>query len=420
MNCANHPDRERAAFCQNCGKPLCSECTRGIGNSIFCEPCFTARTTAPGQPPAGQPPYTAGPFQPGAYNTGAPNPGAPSPGLAALLGFIPGVGAMYNGQYAKGFVHLIIFAILTSLADNGNDIFGLFVAGWVIYMVIEAHHTARARRDGTPLPNPFGLNDLGERLGFGKAWPSSAPYTANPNPNPNAPGQTPDPNTANPNAPPYSYTYNYVPPVSSWGAPQDYSYGAPPIPPIPPVPPVPPMPPYADPNSNLPYQRRVPTGAIWLIGLGVFFLLANSGIFHLRGRFFGPFLLIAVGVWVFVRKMTGTGQGLEDDGTQNYRWRLAHAVNGSFWIVLVGIIWLIDAVHILSWAHSWPLYLIGVGLLMLFKRTMYAGYGAGPGGVYPTPPNYPQNPPPTPPVTTTDLVPTHDHSPSDDSNREGR
>ena len=41
-------------------------------------------------------------------------PGEPNPGLAALLGFIPGVGAMYNGQYAKGVVHLIVFAILVS------------------------------------------------------------------------------------------------------------------------------------------------------------------------------------------------------------------------------------------------------------------------------------------------------------------
>ena len=101
--------------------------------------------------------------------------GEPSPGLAALLGFIPGVGAMYNGQYAKGIVHLMVFAVLVSLADDVNGIFGLFIAGWICYMVIEAHHTACARRDGTPLPNPIGLNDLSERLGFGKAWPGSAP-----------------------------------------------------------------------------------------------------------------------------------------------------------------------------------------------------------------------------------------------------
>ena len=179
MNCANHPDRERTAFCQNCGKPLCQECTRIVGSAVFCEPCLAAKLAGTGAPPAGcqrlhrqrrRRDYTGTIPPPSA-------PGEPNPGLAALLGFIPGVGAMYNGQYAKGVVHLIVFAILVSLA-NENGIFGLFIAGWVCYQVIEAHHTARARRDGTPLPNPFGLNDLGERLGFGKAWPSYAPTAA--------------------------------------------------------------------------------------------------------------------------------------------------------------------------------------------------------------------------------------------------
>src|ERR1019366_7316784 len=35
-----------------------------------------------------------------------------SPGLALFLGMIPGVGAIYNGQYAKGMVHAIIWGVL--------------------------------------------------------------------------------------------------------------------------------------------------------------------------------------------------------------------------------------------------------------------------------------------------------------------
>src|SRR6266481_4676413 len=191
MNCANHPDREPTAVCQNCGKPICQECTRVVGTSVFCEPCLAAKLSGTGAPPPASGPYAYTGTDPN-VNYGAPGasgaipppplPGEPNPGLAALLGLIPGVGAMYNGQYAKGVVHLIVFAILVSLA-NENGIFGLFIAGWVCYQVIEAHHTAKARRDGTPLPNPFGLNDLGERLGFGKAWPSpgaAAPHAAAP------------------------------------------------------------------------------------------------------------------------------------------------------------------------------------------------------------------------------------------------
>src|SRR5438309_6116729 len=216
MNCANHPDREHTAFCQNCGKPICQECTPVIGTAVYCEPCLAARLSGVGAPPPAGGPYTYTGADPNVPYT-APGPipppiaGEPNPGLAALLGLIPGVGAMYNGQYAKGIVHLIVFAILVSLA-NENGIFGLFIAGWVCYQVIEAHHTAKARRDGTPLPNPFGLNDLGERLGFGRAWPTPAS-----GPGPAAPGDTTQQAAGTPYTPPAS---SYPPPPSaSWSTP---------------------------------------------------------------------------------------------------------------------------------------------------------------------------------------------------------
>jgi hypothetical protein len=448
MNCANHPDRERTAFCQNCGKPLCAECVRAVGTSIFCEPCLAARVAGTGAPgvnpgnvnagnPAPPPAETVWQWGAGMPPGWAPPPG-PNPGLAALLGFIPGVGAMYNEQYAKGIVHLMVFAVLVSLAHE-YGIFGLFVAGWVCYMVIEAHHTARARRDGTPLPNPFGLNDLSERLGFGKAWPAAPPagqssgqsagYTSSPfTPGPGAqPFSGPaasfvDPGPVPPYAPPYAGVppYSYAPPVSSWGAPQDStSYGAPPPPPVPSVPP---MPPYPDPN--LPYTRRFPAGAIWLIALGLIFLFSNSGLFFFPARYFGPFLLIGVGVWLFVRAMTSTGKGLENDGTPYYRWRLAGAVRGSFWVFLTGIIWLLDVFGILSWGHSWPLFIIGAGLMHLFRSAMASRPtpNASPYAAYPYS-GYPNTPPPAPPVATTAMVQSEPHSHSGDTadgNPEGR
>jgi Domain of unknown function (DUF5668)/B-box zinc finger len=397
MNCQNHPDRERTAFCQNCGKPLCPECTRTVGSAVFCEPCLAARLAGT-QPPAGSYTgadgnvnYTAGPIPPP-----PPLPGEPNPGLAALLGFIPGVGAMYNGQYAKGVVHLVVFAILVSLA-NENGIFGLFIAGWVCYQVIEAHHTARARRDGTPLPNPFGLNDLGERLGFGKAWPAPPPAGAPPV---TEPGTTPPPPTST-YAPPIP---GYPPPsAASWSAPWD-SYAQPSAPPYG-------TPPYPlDPNQPLP-RNRFPAGALWLIGLGCLFLIGNSSLFHSFPvhRIF-PFFLIGLGVWLFVRKMTDTGTSLADDGTPAYRYRLFCALRSSVWVVLIGVLFLLDSFDILSWSHSWPLFIIVAGLMTIFRRVSY------PVNAYPYPPNPYPNPyaaPPTAPPPSADpgtsIVPsTHD------------
>jgi hypothetical protein len=78
-----------------------------------------------------------------------------SPGLALFLGMIPGVGAIYNGQYAKGLVHAIVFGVLVSIADSvhhGSDfIFGMMAFAWWAYMVFEAYHTARKRRYGEPV-----------------------------------------------------------------------------------------------------------------------------------------------------------------------------------------------------------------------------------------------------------------------------
>jgi len=337
-------------------------------------------------------------------------PGEPNPGIAALLGFIPGVGAMYNEQYAKGIVHLVVFAVLVSLTRDVNGLFGLFIAGWEFYMVIEAHHTARARRDGTPLPNPFGLNDLSERLGFGKAWPGgvppATPYDAAPNPGPA--GQS----AYVPPVNPYASPYTYVPPVSNWGAPQDPSaYGAPATPPITPITP--------DPNINLPYYRRFPTGAIWLIVLGLFFMVGNIPFFRfhvLYDHFLGPILLIGIGVWLFVRKMTSTGQGIENDGTPLYHWRLTQAINSAFWVVLTGIIWLLDELRILTWSRSWPLFIIGAGVMAIFRRTGNPGYGYG----YVPPVATPPVATPVAPVTSTGLARSDAHTEPASNDREGR
>jgi hypothetical protein len=88
-----------------------------------------------------------------------------SPGLAFFLGLIPGVGAIYNGQYAKGLVHAILWGVLVSITSSGasrglEPLFGIMIAAWVAYMAFEAYHTARKRRLGEPVDEYSSLLNL--------------------------------------------------------------------------------------------------------------------------------------------------------------------------------------------------------------------------------------------------------------------
>jgi len=87
------------------------------------------------------------------------------PALALILGFIPGVGAIYNGQYAKGLIHAVVFGLLVSLAGSTTHgslepLIGLLIAAWVFYMAFEAFHTARKRRYGVSVEEFSSLFDV--------------------------------------------------------------------------------------------------------------------------------------------------------------------------------------------------------------------------------------------------------------------
>lgn len=87
------------------------------------------------------------------------------PILALLLGLIPGVGATYNGQYAKGLVHALVFGLLVSAIANAHNggmaaLLGIMIAAWVFYMCFEAYHTARKRRYGVAVEEFSGQFDF--------------------------------------------------------------------------------------------------------------------------------------------------------------------------------------------------------------------------------------------------------------------
>jgi hypothetical protein len=212
--------------------------------------------------------------------------------LAGLLGFIPGVGAMYNGQFVKALAHVLIFAVFVSLADK-SSVFGLMVAAWIFYQVFDAAQTARARRDGLPLPNPFGLNDLGSRLGITNA-PPAAPYGSGfpPPPPPPAAGTWAGASAPAADANPGEASgWNPVTPPPGYAAP---GYVAPPSAPGMPV----------DPGIPLvPERNNHPVGAIVLIAIGVILLMQTLGVFDTEwiGRTW-PILLIGIGGWLLYRR----------------------------------------------------------------------------------------------------------------------
>jgi Domain of unknown function (DUF5668) len=296
MNCVNHPDAAAIAYCRTCGKPMCSACRRDVRGVIYCEDCIASRLHDAAPP---VPPPPAGVV--------VPEPGArvPSPGLAAVLGFIPGVGAMYNGQYAKAIAHVVIFAVLASLGDHSN-IFGILVAAWVFYQVFDAYQTAVARRDGLPLPNPFGLNDIAQRLGIHShpGMPGVPPMPPVPPVPPPGTGAAWEP-VAGSMPPPQGAPYpgaayqgpgsaGFVPPPGSPGyAPGQQGYGPVPGQPYAPMPPFPPQ------HGG----RDIPTGAIILIGLGILFLFGSLGLLHHDWVSHAwPLLIIGLGIWIIFRR----------------------------------------------------------------------------------------------------------------------
>jgi len=245
MNCAVHNQTQAVAYCRTCGKALCEECKRDVMGAIYCEPCIAARlqgATAPGAVPPPPPPVGV--------------PGAPNPVVAGIFGFIPGVGAMYNGQFVKAFAHVVIFVMLIIAASNISGIFGVLIGFFVFYMAFEAYKTAEAKRHGLPAPDPLGLDRMFGIQESQQIHSTSVPSVGNAAAYPPVTPQT-------------------TPPLQ--------------------VQPPPPQP-----------QDNTPIGAIVLIGLGVLFLLNNLSILRIH---VGPLFLIGIGLWIAYKRTSQPGVG---------------------------------------------------------------------------------------------------------------
>ena len=147
-------------YCRACGKPLHEETAKAAQGTIFC--AEHVPVTLLGNTPAPGSGYSGG-YQGNAASGFAPPPPLPgtsprtgaqaSPPLAFILGFIPGVGAVYNGQYAKGLVHVLILGSIISVLANDaapgfEPLFGFLIPCFFFYMAFEAYHTAKLRMEG--------------------------------------------------------------------------------------------------------------------------------------------------------------------------------------------------------------------------------------------------------------------------------
>ncbi len=167
-------DARIIGYCRMCGKALEESDATATEGTLYCaEHAPRTQASLEAEAPAlaqQQPPplYTAPPFHaasPYAPSQPPPLPKADShisPPLAFILGFIPGVGAVYNGQYAKGLLHVVIFGSIISILSSGAaqgfvPLFGLMIPTFVFYMAFEAYHTAKKRRDGEMVDEFSGL-----------------------------------------------------------------------------------------------------------------------------------------------------------------------------------------------------------------------------------------------------------------------
>jgi hypothetical protein len=125
MKCSYHPAVESQESCNACHKHLCSECAHKIKGKAYCQDCLIEGAEW------------------AATIKGLKLP-SDSPRRAALCAIVPGLGAVYNGEYLKAITY---FAVWAALAMLGGRISGIFVFGaivFVLFTMFDAYRSAEA------------------------------------------------------------------------------------------------------------------------------------------------------------------------------------------------------------------------------------------------------------------------------------
>lgn len=140
MNCSYHPESDSTTACSACGRALCSSCTHQIKERNFCQDCLIDAADL-------------------AVRARSGSVEGCDPGRAAWLSVIPGLGAIYNGQYLKAVTHFAVFAALCIMSDDVHGIFSLGAIVFYVYMIFDSYRSAQVVRErqlvsATPLAGP--------------------------------------------------------------------------------------------------------------------------------------------------------------------------------------------------------------------------------------------------------------------------
>lgn len=174
IQCPTCADTTVTAFCRECGKGVCEDCIERRDGVPYCRDCApSVQTTARDDSPVDQILHAAQRVVADTKTVaGAANQrtkealdaaaDGPHPFLAGLLGFVPGLGAVYNGQYVKGVVHAAIFGMLIAISTTADSdavpaLMVPMVVFFVLYMPIEAVRTAQAIRRGEEVKEMSGI-----------------------------------------------------------------------------------------------------------------------------------------------------------------------------------------------------------------------------------------------------------------------
>ncbi|MDI9611985.1 MAG: DUF5668 domain-containing protein [Acidobacteriota bacterium] len=124
MKCSYHDDREQREFCTACGKGLCAECTYTIRLKPYCQDCLAGAVD---------------------WMAARGRPAGDAPRRAAWLALIPGMGAVYNGEYLKAATHFAVFAALLMLGSGAHGVFGFGAMVFLVFTMFDSYRSAEER-----------------------------------------------------------------------------------------------------------------------------------------------------------------------------------------------------------------------------------------------------------------------------------